>query len=159
TAGSDIHGVDPKLSALANNGGATDTLAPAGADSPVVDTGGDCAATDQRGTTRPAGKASDIRAGESAVTRTPPPPTNASPGGGTTTTPGGGTTPGTTTPPPDTTPPTVSVTGLASKVKLKAFLKGLSFTVTANEATSLSASLLGSISGGAHIAKSYNLVL
>lgn len=44
---------DPKLGALANNGGPTQTIAPLGG-SPALGSGLDCPATDQRGVTRPA---------------------------------------------------------------------------------------------------------
>ena len=55
-SGSPTHnktGVDPKLGALANNGGQTDTHAPA-PDSPAVDAGKSSVSTDQRGKIRPA---------------------------------------------------------------------------------------------------------
>ena len=61
----DISGVDPLLGLLQNNGGATFTqvLWPG---SPAIDGGDDaaCAATDQRGVTRPQGAACDIGAYE-----------------------------------------------------------------------------------------------
>src|SRR5205085_2254341 len=56
---SDHSGVDPLLAALADNGGPTDTRA-LPANSPAVDAGAGCAATDQRGVGRPAGGACDI---------------------------------------------------------------------------------------------------
>ena len=55
-SGSPAHnktGVDPKLGALANNGGQTDTHAPS-PDSPAVDAGKSSVSTDQRGKIRPA---------------------------------------------------------------------------------------------------------
>lgn len=67
--------VDPKLGALANNGGETDTMAlPEG--SPALDAGTNdgCPATDQRGVSRPQGPTCDVGAYERAVTTTPPPP-------------------------------------------------------------------------------------
>jgi predicted outer membrane repeat protein len=54
---------DPKLGTLADNGGATHTLAIA-PDSPALDAGASCEATDQRGVGRPQGKACDIGAYE-----------------------------------------------------------------------------------------------
>ena len=56
---------DPKLGALANNGGPTQTMALL-PDSPAIDTGNDtnCAATDQRGVTRPQDAGCDIGAYE-----------------------------------------------------------------------------------------------
>ena len=67
TAGStnNIIGGDPKLVALANNGGPTQTMLPLG-DSPVIDAGDDanCPATDQRGVNRPQGAHCDIGAVE-----------------------------------------------------------------------------------------------
>jgi hypothetical protein len=65
---------DPQLSALANNGGPTDTMAlPAG--SPAIDAGTNagCPATDQRGVTRPQGSACDIGAFEREVAPPAPP--------------------------------------------------------------------------------------
>ena len=67
TAGStnNIIGGDPKLAALANNGGPTQTMLPLG-DSPAIDAGSDanCPATDQRGVNRPQGAHCDIGAVE-----------------------------------------------------------------------------------------------
>jgi len=67
TAGStnNIIGGDPKLVALANNGGPTQTMLPM-ADSPAIDGGSDadCPATDQRGVNRPQGAHCDIGAVE-----------------------------------------------------------------------------------------------
>jgi hypothetical protein len=67
TAGStnNIIGGDPKLVALANNGGPTQTMLPL-ADSPAIDGGSDadCPATDQRGVNRPQGAHCDIGAVE-----------------------------------------------------------------------------------------------
>jgi predicted outer membrane repeat protein len=54
---------DPKLGALAANGGTTQTLALA-ANSPALDRSKDCPTTDQRGTSRPQGSACDIGAYE-----------------------------------------------------------------------------------------------
>jgi CSLREA domain-containing protein len=64
TGAHDVH-ADPQLSALASNGGPTQTLAIA-ATSPARDAGdaGTCPATDQRGVTRPVGSACDIGAFE-----------------------------------------------------------------------------------------------
>jgi hypothetical protein len=61
----DIQATDPMLGPLRDNGGETDTLAPA-AGSPVIDAGLDaaCPATDQRGGPRPAGAHCDIGAVE-----------------------------------------------------------------------------------------------
>ena len=60
-----IIGQDPKLDALADNGGATQTMA-LGAGSPAIDTGKNtgCPATDQRGVARPVGTGCDIGAYE-----------------------------------------------------------------------------------------------
>jgi hypothetical protein len=67
TAGStnNIVGGDPKLAALASNGGPTQTMLPL-ADSPAVDGGSDadCPAADQRGVNRPQGVHCDIGAVE-----------------------------------------------------------------------------------------------
>lgn len=60
---SGILGTDPLLGALGNNGGPTPTMLP-GAGSPGIDAGVGCAATDQRGITRPQGSACDIGAVE-----------------------------------------------------------------------------------------------
>ena len=62
----------PELGALADNGGQTDTLMPAGT-SPVVDAAADCASltVDQRGAARPQGNACDL----GAVERAPSQPT------------------------------------------------------------------------------------
>ena len=54
---------DPLLGALADNGGPTQTMLPA-AGSPVIDAGGACTGTDQRGMSRPQGSACDIGAVE-----------------------------------------------------------------------------------------------
>ncbi|MDQ2997507.1 MAG: IPT/TIG domain-containing protein, partial [Chloroflexota bacterium] len=54
---------DPKLGVLADNGGATQTIALA-ADSPALDRAKDCPSTDQRGISRPQGSACDIGAYE-----------------------------------------------------------------------------------------------
>jgi CSLREA domain-containing protein len=59
----DLQNTDPKLGALQNNGGQTDTLLPA-SNSPVVDAGASCPSVDQRGTSRPQGNACDIGAVE-----------------------------------------------------------------------------------------------
>ena len=58
-----IIGSDPNLGALGNNGGFTQTHALL-AGSPAIDAGANCAATDQRGVTRPQGTACDIGAYE-----------------------------------------------------------------------------------------------
>jgi hypothetical protein len=63
TAAGDIQNADPKLGPLQDNGGATQTRALL-AGSPAIDKGADCAATDQRGTSRPQGPACDIGAFE-----------------------------------------------------------------------------------------------
>jgi hypothetical protein len=118
-AGTDQSNIDPLLAPLANNGGPTDTRALT-ANSPAVDAGAGCAATDQRGVARPAGGACDIGAFESPFTApgpvvTPPvtPPTN--------------------TPAADTTPPVLTVSGIGKTVKRKTFNKGLKVKVGANE--------------------------
>lgn len=67
TANHDLPGTDPKLGTLADNGGATKTLALL-TGSPAIDAGGaaanDCPATDQRGVSRPQGTACDMGAYE-----------------------------------------------------------------------------------------------
>jgi len=64
---------NPMLGGLQDNGGETDTLAPA-AGSPAIDAGTNdgCPATDQRGVSRPQGPSCDVGAFELAAT--PPPP-------------------------------------------------------------------------------------
>ncbi len=62
----DVNGVDPQVSALANNGGFTDTMA-IDYTSPAVDAGGICSGIDQRGIDRPQGAACDIGAFEYEV--------------------------------------------------------------------------------------------
>jgi CSLREA domain-containing protein len=59
---------DPRLDTLADNGGPTETIALL-TDSPAIDAGNNetCAATDQRGVTRPQGEACDIGAFESSL--------------------------------------------------------------------------------------------
>jgi hypothetical protein len=113
-ASSDHAGVDPLLSALADNGGPTDTRA-LPANSPAVDAGAGCAATDQRGVARPAASACDIGAFESPFTATvatpPAPPTT----------------------PADTTAPKLTVGGIGKTVKRKAFNKGLKVKIGGNE--------------------------
>ena len=68
-AAGDLVNTNPKLQALANNGGPTQTLALA-VGSPAIDAGAAspifCPATDQRGLTRPQGSACDIGAYEAA---------------------------------------------------------------------------------------------
>jgi len=59
---------------------------------------------------------------------------------------------------PDTTPPSIRITKLSSKLKLKAFLKGISTTITPNEPSTLDIALLAS-ARSATIAKVYNLTL
>jgi hypothetical protein len=59
---------------------------------------------------------------------------------------------------PDTTAPTVKVTGLNSKLRLQAFLKAVSATLTPSEPSSLTVDLLASATR-VSLAKSYNLVL
>jgi hypothetical protein len=59
---------------------------------------------------------------------------------------------------PDTTAPTLKISGLKSKLKLKSFLKAVSATVTPSESSSLAVDLLAS-ARKASIAKAYNLVL
>jgi CSLREA domain-containing protein len=90
--GSNLTGVDPKLAALANNGGSTETQAPL-CDSPVIDAGKSFdGGEDQRGLTRPVeladfpnaagGDGSDIGAVElqtSPGTVCTPPPSGGSP--------------------------------------------------------------------------------
>lgn len=58
---------------------------------------------------------------------------------------------------PDTAPK-VKVTGLAGKLKLKAFLKGIKFKITPSKAASLKVSLFGTVNK-ATIAKAFNLTL
>jgi len=58
---------DPLLGALQYNGGSTPTLMPA-ANSPALDTGANCTASDQRGIARPQGPACDIGAVERRAT-------------------------------------------------------------------------------------------
>ena len=75
TAGStnNVIGGDPKLGALANNGGPTLTMLPL-AGSPVIDAGSDganCPAADQRGVSRPQGPHCDIGAVELAAGQSP----------------------------------------------------------------------------------------
>lgn len=70
--GTNIITTNPNLSALSNNGGFTQTMA-ISAGSSALDTGGvttACAATDQRGVTRPQGIACDIGAFEAGGTAT-----------------------------------------------------------------------------------------
>jgi N-acetylneuraminic acid mutarotase len=55
-------------------------------------------------------------------------------------------------------PPTLKFSGLKTKLKLKAFLKGFAFSITPNKASSLKVSLLGS-TGRATISRTYNLTL
>ena len=71
----DLPGVDPKLFPLDNHGGPTQTHLPKPA-SPAIDAGDDALApaTDQRGTTRPQGAASDIGAVERTATDLAPTP-------------------------------------------------------------------------------------
>ena len=57
---------DPKLGAVRDNGGPTETIAP-GTGSAGIDAAPSCPATDQRGVTRPAGAACDIGAYELAA--------------------------------------------------------------------------------------------
>ncbi|MFE1442188.1 choice-of-anchor Q domain-containing protein [Streptomyces sp. NPDC058739] len=63
TAEGDLPRQDPRLGALGNHGGPTDTLALLPG-SPAVDAASDCPATDQRGVARPQGPACDIGAFE-----------------------------------------------------------------------------------------------
>lgn len=53
TQSTDLVNTNPNLGPLANNGGFTPTFLP-NPGSPVLDTGGDCQAEDQRGLPRPA---------------------------------------------------------------------------------------------------------
>lgn len=68
TAAGDIVGADPLLAPLADNGGATQTMALAPT-SPAIDAaaGAACPPTDQRGVLRPAGSGCDIGAFELAT--------------------------------------------------------------------------------------------
>jgi hypothetical protein len=59
---------------------------------------------------------------------------------------------------PDTTPPTVKVSKLASKLTRKAFLKGVSATITPNEPSSLEVTLLAT-ARAATISRAANLTL
>jgi hypothetical protein len=67
TAAGDLPRHDPRLGALADNGGPTPTQLPQ-ATSPAIDAGGaaDCPATDERGVARPQGAACDVGAVEVA---------------------------------------------------------------------------------------------
>ncbi len=84
-AAGDKVNANPLLTALANNGGPTETQA-LGAGSPAIDAADACPATDQRGVLRPQGGACDIGAFELVPplppTPTPTPPTPAVPLGG-----------------------------------------------------------------------------
>jgi hypothetical protein len=132
---------DPLLAALADNGGATKTMALA-ASSPAVDavpsTGANCAATDQRGTTRPQGSACDAGAYELVPTpTTTTSTTNNQQSGGSTQT---QTTPTPTPAAHDTTPPAVKL--LLTKQKLlKALKKGYFAFFSDNEIGSATAEL------------------
>jgi hypothetical protein len=66
--------IDPRLGALANNGGPTETMVPL-PNSPAIETGVVVpgVSTDQRGITRPQGKAPEIGAVELEGVATPPP--------------------------------------------------------------------------------------
>ncbi len=66
TGTGDWQGVDPRLGALGDNGGPTDTEAPL-AGSPAADAGADCPGLDQRGVSRPRGGACEIGAYELAA--------------------------------------------------------------------------------------------
>ena len=70
-SGTDLQNADPRLDALQNHGGPTDTLLPA-AGSPAIDAGDDatCPEADQRGTSRPQGAHCDIGAVEAAAALT-----------------------------------------------------------------------------------------
>jgi Fibronectin type III domain/Kelch motif len=70
----------------------------------------------------------------------------------------GGTSPAVTPSGPDKTAPTLKITRLHSKLKLKSFLRGVTATVKPSEALSLSISLLASVRK-ATIAKAFNLTL
>jgi len=145
TATNDLPGVDPLLAALADNGGPTDTRA-LPANSPAVDAGAGCGATDQRGVARPAGGACDIGAFESPFTAAVPAP------------PVPPTTPPVTTPAADTTPASLTVTGIKKTVTRKAFNKGLKVKIGANEPVAAELVLLAS-PRKVTIAKLLNLVL
>jgi hypothetical protein len=130
----DHPGADPLLAALADNGGPTDTRA-LPANSPAVDAGAGCAATDQRGVARPAGGACDIGAFESPFTAsvaTTPPVTPTTP------------TAPTTTPvaSADTAAPSLTVGGIAKTVTRKVFNKGLKVKIGANEPIAVELTLL-----------------
>ena len=60
--------------------------------------------------------------------------------------------------PPDTTAPTVTFAKLASKMKRKTFLKGVTVTFTANESSAFAVDLLGKAKG-ATLAKAADVVL
>jgi len=64
---SDRSGADPKLAALADNGGPTDTIA-LREGSPAIDLGADCSANDQRGIAHTLGGGCDAGAFESPFT-------------------------------------------------------------------------------------------
>jgi hypothetical protein len=76
-AAGDKVNTDPLLAGLANNGGATETLA-LNPGSPAIDAGADCPATDQRGVARPQGASCDIGAFELVPAPAPPPAAKAS---------------------------------------------------------------------------------
>ncbi|MCL4541670.1 MAG: CSLREA domain-containing protein, partial [Chloroflexi bacterium] len=90
TQSTSLSNIDPKLGPLANNGGPTETMALLPG-SPAIDAGGtssnNCPLTDQRGVSRPQGKACDIGAYElvqvvtptSTPTATPTPTPTATP--------------------------------------------------------------------------------
>ncbi len=59
---------------------------------------------------------------------------------------------------PDTTPPRLTISKLAGTLKLKAFLKGVSATITPNEPSSLDVALLAS-ARAATISRAFNLTL
>ena len=132
TATGDREGVDPKLSALADNGGPTDTMA-LGSDSPAIDNGSGCTAVtgDQRGLARTLGATCDSGAFESAFTVpvTPPPPPPPPPPTTTTTV----TAPPPPPPPADTTAPKLTVSGLHTTVTRTAFNAGLGLVLAADE--------------------------
>jgi CSLREA domain-containing protein len=115
TGAGDLQSKDPKLAALADNGGPTPTRALIEG-SPAIDGAGTaCPATDQRGVARPNGPACDIGAFEGS---SPAPQQQPPPSGGTTTTPPSTTPPATTPPVAATSKPPAKLPAFSSFVTL-----------------------------------------
>jgi hypothetical protein len=119
----DRSAVDPRLGALADNGGPTDTMALLEG-SAAIDAGDDCPATDQRGAARALGATCDAGALESPFT---------APGPGAPTPPGATPPPVATPPPADATPPKVTIAGLGKTVSRAALRKGVKVRIGADE--------------------------